>query len=64
MSDFWNNIVRYPRFFISSFIGSTLIILAPLKNILKVSKFRGALVLSISIIIAIVVAIIKSMIAL
>jgi hypothetical protein len=28
---FWNNISRYPRFFISSLVGSVLVILAPLK---------------------------------
>jgi hypothetical protein len=26
---FWNNISRYPRFFISSLVGSVLVILAP-----------------------------------
>jgi hypothetical protein len=28
---FWNNISRYPRFFISSLVGSVLVILAPEK---------------------------------
>jgi hypothetical protein len=64
MSDFWNNIIRYPRFFISSLIGSTLVILAPLKNIFKISKFRGVLILSIFTLIVMLVTIIKSMIAL
>jgi hypothetical protein len=40
MSDFWNNISRYPRFFISSLVGSVLVILAPLRNLFKVQKFR------------------------
>lgn len=40
MSDFWNNISRYPRFFISSFAGLILVILAPLKNLFKIKKFR------------------------
>ena len=40
MNDFWNNISRYPRFFISSVAGLILIILAPLKNLLKVKKFQ------------------------
>jgi hypothetical protein len=40
MSDFWNNISRYPRFFISSLVGSILVILAPLRNLFKVQKFR------------------------
>nr|BBC77796.1 hypothetical protein Ycf33 [Nitzschia palea] len=47
MSDFWNNISRYPRFFISSMVGLILVILAPLKNLLKVPKLRIILILSI-----------------
>jgi hypothetical protein len=46
MSDFWNNISRYPRFFISSMVGLILVILAPLKNLLKVPKLRIILILS------------------
>lgn len=40
MNDFWNNIARYPRFFISSLIGLILVILAPFRNLLKIKKFR------------------------
>jgi hypothetical protein len=40
MSNFWNNISRYPRFFISSMVGLILVILAPIKNLLKVPKLR------------------------
>lgn len=40
MNDFWNNISRYPRFFISSVTGLIFIILTPLRNLLKVEKFR------------------------
>jgi hypothetical protein len=40
MSDFWDNISRYPRFFISSMAGLVLVILAPLKNLFKIKKFR------------------------
>lgn len=47
MSDFWNNISRYPRFFISSMVGLLLVILAPLKNLLKVPKLRIILILSV-----------------
>ena len=46
MSDFWSNISRYPRFFISSVAGLILIILAPFKNLFKVPKFRILLILS------------------
>jgi hypothetical protein len=40
MNDFWNNVSRYPRFFISSLAGLILIILAPLRNLFKIKKFR------------------------
>ena len=40
MNDFWKNISRYPRFFISSLIGLILVILTPLRNLFKIKKFR------------------------
>ena len=40
MNNFWNNISRYPRFFISSMMGLILIILTPLKNLFKIPKLR------------------------
>jgi hypothetical protein len=40
MNDFWTNISRYPRFFISSLIGLILIILAPFRNLFKIKKLR------------------------
>ena len=40
MNDFWNNISRYPRFFISSLAGSILVILTPFRNLFKIQKFR------------------------
>jgi hypothetical protein len=40
MSDFWTNISRYPRFFISSLAGLILIILTPFRNLLKIKKLR------------------------
>jgi hypothetical protein len=40
MNDFWNNISRYPRFFISSLIGLTLIIITPFRNLFKIPKLR------------------------
>jgi hypothetical protein len=36
MNDFWNNISRYPRFFISSLIGLILIILSPFRNLFSI----------------------------
>ncbi len=46
MNDFWNNVSRYPRFFISSFAGLILIILAPFKNLFKIKKLRIFAILS------------------
>jgi hypothetical protein len=47
MSDFWNNVSRYPRFFISSLVGLILVILAPFKNLFKIPKFRIVLIISV-----------------
>lgn len=46
MNDFWNNVSRYPRFFISSVAGLILIILAPFKNLFKIKKLRGLIIIS------------------
>ena len=40
MNEFWTNISRYPRFFISSLIGLILIIIAPFRNLFKIKKLR------------------------
>ena len=61
MSDFWNNISRYPRFFISSMVGLILVILAPLKNLFKVPKLRIILILSFVIFLTILYFIIRDM---
>nr|YP_009093180.1 hypothetical protein Ycf33 [Roundia cardiophora]AIR75853.1 hypothetical protein Ycf33 [Roundia cardiophora] len=45
MSNFWTNIVRYPRFFISSMVGLVLIILTPFRNLFKIPKLRWVLIL-------------------
>ena len=64
MSDFWNNISRYPRFFISSMVGLILVILAPLKNLLKVPKLRIILILSVVGVITLLYFIIGNMVGL
>jgi hypothetical protein len=33
--DFWNNVLRYPKFFISSLIGLILIVVSPIIRITK-----------------------------
>lgn len=64
MSDFWNNISRYPRFFISSMAGLILVILSPLKNLLKVPKLRIFVFLFCTLFITILTIILKNMIGL
>ena len=61
MNDFWNNISRYPRFFISSVIGLTLVIIAPFRNLFKIPKLRIFLVIGIFGIIGTLYAILRSM---
>ena len=61
MSDFWNNISRYPRFFISSLAGLILVILSPFKNLFKVPKFRIILILSFLLVIVLIYKIITNM---
>ena len=47
MNSFWTNILRYPRFFISSLIGLILVILTPFRNLFKITKLRIFLIISI-----------------
>ena len=61
MNDFWNNIYRYPTFFVSSVIGLILVILTPFRNIFKIKKFKLALILLSLLIISIIYFIIITM---
>jgi len=61
MNNFWNNIFRYPRFFISSFIGLILVILNPFRKIFKVTKLRSLLFLFILLLFVSLYNIIKNM---
>ena len=45
MNDFWTNILRYPRFFISSLIGLVLVIITPFRNLFKTPKLRIFLII-------------------
>nr|ASO75999.1 putative plastid protein 33 [Storeatula sp. CCMP1868] len=38
MPDFWENVLRFPRFFVSSLIGLVLTILGPFLNLLNRPK--------------------------
>jgi len=61
MNDFWNNISRYPRFFISSLAGLILIILAPFKNLFKIPKFRIVVIISFILFVILLYSIIANM---
>nr|YP_010472172.1 hypothetical protein N4M20_pgp012 [Navicula arenaria]UVG41637.1 hypothetical protein [Navicula arenaria] len=62
MNDFWNNISRYPRFFISSLTGLILVILTPFKNLFKIKKLRIFVIIGFLLFIAILYAIIINMV--
>jgi len=62
MSDFWNNISRYPRFFISSVIGLALVIITPFRNLFKIPKLRGVLIILIFVVIGLLYLILKNMV--
>jgi len=64
MNNFWNNILRYPRFFISSFTGLILIILTPFKNLFKIPKLRIFLILFLLLFFISLYTILKSMVGL
>jgi len=64
MNNFWTNIVRYPRFFISSMIGLILIILTPFRNLFKTSKLRWVLIIFTLVFILSLYFIIRSMVGL
>jgi hypothetical protein len=61
MNDFWNNISRYPRFFISSVAGLILIILTPFKNLVKIKKLRILLIFVFLLFIILLYTILKNM---
>jgi hypothetical protein len=64
MNNFWNNVLRYPRFFISSFTGLILVILTPFQNLLKIPKLRIFLFLFILLFFICLYNILKNMIGL
>lgn len=64
MNNFWNNVFRYPRFFISSVAGLIIIILTPFKNLFKIRKLRFFLVIFFLLLIGILYSVIINMIGL
>jgi hypothetical protein len=63
MNDFWNNILRYPRFFISSVSGSILVILTPFINLIKTPQSRIILLFFIIFLFLTLFFILKNMLA-
>lgn len=63
MNDFWNNILRYPRFLISSVTGLILVILTPFRNLLKIKKLRIFLLIFLTILLISLYTILKNMIS-
>lgn len=61
MENFWTNILRYPRFFISSLVGLILVILTPLRNLFKNPKLRIIGGISIVLFFVLLTFILKSM---
>jgi hypothetical protein len=64
MNDFWNNISRYPRFFVSSLAGLILIIIAPFRNLFKIPRFRLIGILGIFLVFELFYTIIQKMVGL
>jgi hypothetical protein len=64
MNDFWNNISRYPRFFISSLVGLILIIIAPFRNLFKIPRLRFIVVFIFFVILGLFYTILQKMVGL
>nr|UYC30553.1 hypothetical protein [Lithodesmium undulatum] len=64
MNNFWTNVLRYPRFFISSLAGLILVILTPFRNLFKTSKLRFFLILIFLLFFISLFIILKKMVAL
>ena len=61
MNNFWQNILRYPRFLISSITGLIFVILTPVKNLFKIPQLRIFIICLMFLIIRILMLIIKNM---
>ena len=61
MSDFWDNVLRYPRFFISSLVGLIFVILTPFRSLFKIKKFQILLPIGIFIIFGTLFVVLKNM---
>lgn len=63
-NNFLQNILRYPRFLVSSVSGLILVILTPFKNLLKTNQSRLVLISIISVILINLYLILVNMLAL
>ena len=64
MNDFWTNILRYPRFFISSLVGLLFVIITPFRNFFKNPQSRISLIIFILLILTALFLILKTMVGL
>lgn len=64
MNEFWTNILRYPRFFISSLIGLLLVILTPFRNLFKNPQSRVFLLVFIILFLILLYLTLKNMVGL
>ena len=64
MNDFWTNILRYPRFFISSLAGLILVILTPFRNLFKNPTSRIFLTIFVILFLVSLFLILKTMVGL
>ena len=61
MPDFWENTLRFPRFFISSMLGLILIIIGPFFNLLRAPKTSVIFLVSTIAVIAFTIMTLKAM---
>ena len=64
MNDFWTNILRYPRFLISSLAGLILVILTPFRNLFKNPTSRIFLIIFLVLFLVSLILILKTMVGL
>jgi Protein of unknown function (DUF751) len=64
MNEFWKNIIRYPRFFISSLVGLILVIISPVKNLFKIRRLRIVLLVILLLVLFTLYYILRNMVGL
>jgi hypothetical protein len=64
MPDFWENVARFPRFFISSMIGLILTLIGPFLNLLEKPKTASVFVGLLTVLISVLVLTLQAMLGL